>query len=596
MKSNKKIIIFLYLIIASPIAESSQNGSWGRYEYLDEKIRNAQAATVKITNSTATMIADRFAITAAHSPLDANWEITPNLTLTNIFGEVREVTNVFYTGMEDDLAIVEIAVPFEHGYSIKISSNEAENNSDIFAVGHPAWGFDWAVSFGNAFNQYSNDGKTVEHDIYITAGFSGGGIYNSSGELISVVSGGGAGGSLSGEFIEPFDENFSVINNVLYPDSQMEVRTKGPSIKLISQFISQHNIPGSFLKAGGNYLPNDPKDPPSVSDTGFVPDDILDIISLAAKTRRHSAVAISHDNKANSDSFLANASGVLVSENLILTAGHVIDEDYINHVSIMFSDGTVYNDNVEVAIRLGSIDKGDIDLGLIRINGPIPEGVTISELSNENLTKGEYGFFIGNPSMLWPTQGGWKVTAGTSKGPKGIYSDSPEYELNSQSIGGFSGGAVFDLSGKIVGVVSGGGCGGDRSFFNIQDPHETSYSPIEGDCATVFTTVTAIKEFFLSNKTLFDDSQIVLNEDKDEDGVPDAEDQFPLDPNEYRDSDNDGIGDNADLDDDNDGYSDAEELEAGSDPLNKTSEPLFNGTSIILLKALLEAQRAKSAQ
>lgn len=44
--------------------------------------------------------------------------------------------------------------------------------------------------------------------------------------------------------------------------------------------------------------------------------------------------------------------------------------------------------------------------------------------------------------------------------------------------------------------------------------------------------------------------------DSDGDQYIDDEDAFPFDPNEWRDSDNDGVGDNADIDDDNDGFSD----------------------------------------
>ena len=43
--------------------------------------------------------------------------------------------------------------------------------------------------------------------------------------------------------------------------------------------------------------------------------------------------------------------------------------------------------------------------------------------------------------------------------------------------------------------------------------------------------------------------------------------RFPYDPNESRDNDNDGIGDNADLDDDNDGYSDETEIQKVVIPL-----------------------------
>ncbi|MGQ8364318.1 FG-GAP-like repeat-containing protein [Glaciecola sp. 1036] len=47
--------------------------------------------------------------------------------------------------------------------------------------------------------------------------------------------------------------------------------------------------------------------------------------------------------------------------------------------------------------------------------------------------------------------------------------------------------------------------------------------------------------------------------DSDNDGVPDIEDAFPNDPNEWIDTDGDGIGNNGDTDDDGDGVSDSED-------------------------------------
>ena len=47
--------------------------------------------------------------------------------------------------------------------------------------------------------------------------------------------------------------------------------------------------------------------------------------------------------------------------------------------------------------------------------------------------------------------------------------------------------------------------------------------------------------------------------DDDNDGVADADDAFPLDPDESVDTDGDGTGDNADADDDNDGVGDADD-------------------------------------
>ncbi|MCQ8891738.1 leucine-rich repeat domain-containing protein, partial [Pseudoalteromonas carrageenovora] len=65
-----------------------------------------------------------------------------------------------------------------------------------------------------------------------------------------------------------------------------------------------------------------------------------------------------------------------------------------------------------------------------------------------------------------------------------------------------------------------------------------------------------------------------LSEDTDNDGVNDYLDAFPLDASESVDTDNDGLGNNADLDDDNDGISDEDELELGLDPLDPTDANL----------------------
>ena len=50
------------------------------------------------------------------------------------------------------------------------------------------------------------------------------------------------------------------------------------------------------------------------------------------------------------------------------------------------------------------------------------------------------------------------------------------------------------------------------------------------------------------------------DEDDDGDGFDDVDDAFPMNPDEWLDSDGDGTGDNADLDDDNDGWDDSEDF------------------------------------
>ncbi|MGA1822404.1 MAG: right-handed parallel beta-helix repeat-containing protein [Thermoplasmatota archaeon] len=67
----------------------------------------------------------------------------------------------------------------------------------------------------------------------------------------------------------------------------------------------------------------------------------------------------------------------------------------------------------------------------------------------------------------------------------------------------------------------------------------------------------------------------VLDPDFDSDGdsYSNQFDRFPEDPNEWNDTDGDGIGDNSDEDDDNDGYNDTIEMQAGSNPRDAESIP-----------------------
>jgi hypothetical protein len=72
------------------------------------------------------------------------------------------------------------------------------------------------------------------------------------------------------------------------------------------------------------------------------------------------------------------------------------------------------------------------------------------------------------------------------------------------------------------------------------------------------------------------------NPDSDGDGVPDAQDAFPQDPDETTDTDNDGIGNNADEDDDDDGMPDAWEIVNNLNPLaadDAAADPDGDGVS-----------------
>lgn len=80
------------------------------------------------------------------------------------------------------------------------------------------------------------------------------------------------------------------------------------------------------------------------------------------------------------------------------------------------------------------------------------------------------------------------------------------------------------------------------------------------------------------NDGLTDEQEIILGtdslkQDTDGDKAKDNIDFFPLDSTEWRDTDNDDLGDNADQDDDNDGLTDDEELFVyGTNPLNPDTD------------------------
>ena len=214
--------------------------SWGTYAHLSGAIELAQAATVKIGGGTAVMISDQFALTAAHVVIeDGANELTPNLTAINLWGETRAVINAYFD-IAADLAVIELESPFQNSYSVKIASAAAQQDDEIFIVGHPwttaAAGIGWAVAFGYAYSPDLREDTAQYFNVDVVGGFSGSGLYNSSGDLVSIVSGQNSSLSESPYFVA----NKPVHNQIWDLDNNWA--TLGVQLPFIQEFLTQHAI------------------------------------------------------------------------------------------------------------------------------------------------------------------------------------------------------------------------------------------------------------------------------------------------------------------------------------------------------------------
>jgi hypothetical protein len=105
----------------------------------------------------------------------------------------------------------------------------------------------------------------------------------------------------------------------------------------------------------------------------------------------------------------------------------------------------------------------------------------------------------------------------------------------------------------------------DADFDGMPDNYELSNgfdpnNPEDADEDADSDGLTNLEEFIAGT--------LPHNTDTDGDNVQDGLDAFPLDPNEWLDTDGDGTGNNTDSDDDGDGMPDDYEIANGLDPLN----------------------------
>lgn len=147
-----------------------------------------------------------------------------------------------------------------------------------------------------------------------------------------------------------------------------------------------------------------------------------------------------------------SGSGVIISsDGLILTARHVVDGAEI--FKIILLDGREF-------LSDKSFLSDMTDVGLIKIDA---KKLPFSHLGNsDSLRKGEEVFIIGCPFGIelrnTVTMG---IISGLERDLDGFFGEKFLYQADAQSWPGNSGGPVFNMRGRIIGVLVGGYWGAD---------------------------------------------------------------------------------------------------------------------------------------
>ena len=473
-------------------------GSWGQYQYLTDKIKNAQAAVVRITASTAVMISPTHAITAAHSPLDENNEITPNLTVQNIYGETRNIINVIYD-IDADFAIVELESPFENSYSVEIASTDSSAGEAAFAIGNPkdtaAGGVGWAVSFGFARDIVYEEFYKL-FDIQIMGGFSGGGIFNNDGNLVGIISGGTS--QYSQDSFRPelqnrsdfFREDFEVHDGPWKELNRMQV--SAINLSFINEFMTKNNITNEVYSLDKE-LPKNKIDHYYDS----ISEDEKSQIHNTSKPYRKSVVAFSVGGSLSEGNF-PNGSGILLTDRIIATNSHVVEGKEGENLII-----TLYNlDEVN-----GSVldHHNEMDVSLVLLDSPITN-ISPVKLANSRPKLGDKGFIIGHPANLWSKTGAWQVASAVSGYKTDQIDDRGDILMEGGASEGMSGGPIFNMNGELTGIAYAGGSSISLVLDDYQDPHSTYYNPIVSPHVSniIGVDVAGIRDLIDENSIFFD--------------------------------------------------------------------------------------------
>lgn len=172
---------------------------------------------------------------------------------------------------------------------------------------------------------------------------------------------------------------------------------------------------------------------------------------FAALYEKHSASVVTiftatvETGQDPSDAALGIGSGVLIEEDQILTAAHVIDK--AQAIEILFTDGTRIKADV-----ISSLASSDVALLKLRESHPEPQVATLADSNDTPI--GSEVFIIGAPFGISQTLSVGHLSGRLNRGLMARGTPIEFLQTDTAINTGNSGGPMFNSKGEVIGIVS----------------------------------------------------------------------------------------------------------------------------------------------
>ena len=171
----------------------------------------------------------------------------------------------------------------------------------------------------------------------------------------------------------------------------------------------------------------------------LAPESIEDLIAIEARVEAGAALAAPATVSLDLGRFGTGSGVVIGEEGYILTAAHVIGEAG-RVIQIHFPDGTT-----ETAVTLGSDQENDAGLAKLQGDGPWPH---VEMAPADTLSTGDWVVALGHP-------GGFELERSVViRLGRIVRARQKAIQSDCSLIGGDSGGPLFDMNGRVVGIHS----------------------------------------------------------------------------------------------------------------------------------------------